>query len=317
MDLSVLSDQGASTDRFKALMGLNESLSQSEFQCSVQICEEALQIAIALGCKVSEANAHLKLATALWKTGEPERCRKHAVKGLAICELTGDRLGIAQGNCTLGIVHGILGDYSNALDFFELSIREAKAIGNDVILAHALGNIGSIYFNMQDLTSAIDYFELSLEINRQLGNEGLQGVSNTLEAIAGVLVEQGDHNAALHKIEEAMAIDERIGNLRGKAVALHNLGLTYYKWGRHRLAIAHLTRSLTLSEDIHFVTQKTETHFALASVYRAIGNHCEADHHLNRYLDFGKMERRQRIRSAVQNPLSYPTTHVPLQPLPL
>jgi tetratricopeptide (TPR) repeat protein len=297
-DLEVfLSEKTVSTARFDALLELDDYLSQKDFQRSVETCREALRTAIVLESLDLMAKAHLKLSTALWKVGDTDGCLSHALKGLHLCEQTGHSAGAAQAYCTLGIAHGILDNHAPALDFFEKSAKIAGTLGERLLLAHVLGNIGSVYRSLSDFPSALDNLNRSLEIFRQLGDDGLQGVSNILEAMAGVMVSQGEFEGALAKINEALNIDERTGNLRGKTVALHNLGIIYLKWGRHADAVTHLRSSLALSERIQFLAQKADTHLMLSRAYQTIGETQEALHHLSMYHEFGKEQKRQRLSS--------------------
>lgn len=296
-DLEVfLSKKTVSTARFDALLELDDYLSQKDFQRSVETCREALQTAIALESVGLKSKAHLKLSSALWKVGDSEGCLKHAFKGLYLCEQTGDTAGIAQAYCTLGIAYGIVDNHATALDFFEKSAKIAGTLGERLLLAHVLSNIGSVHRSLSDFPSALDNLNRSLEIFRQLGDDGLQGVSNILEAMAGVMVSQGEFEGALARINEALNIDERTGNLRGKTVALHNLGIIYLKWGRHADAVTHLRSSLALSERIQFLAQKADTHLMLSRAYQTIGETQEALHHLSMYHEFGKEQKRQYLR---------------------
>jgi len=293
----MLGQEMSPVDRFNLLLELDGHAAKTEFQRSADLCREALQIAMTLSDEALEANALLRLSTALWKVGDVEESRMHALRGLELCERMGDRRGIALACGSLGIAHGILEDYAVALDFFERSARIAEELGAELILAHALGNIGSVHRSLQEYPAALRYLSRSLAIHQQLGDAGMQGVSNMLQAIAGVMVFQGEFDGAVTKLNEALSNDERSGNLRGKVVGLHNLGVTYLKWGRHGDAITHLNSSLALSERTHLLSQKPETHLMLSRAYQAIGETDEAVHHMNLYRQFGKEERRQRLNS--------------------
>jgi tetratricopeptide (TPR) repeat protein len=294
----VLASETDPLQRYHALMALNDQIGKGEFLRSSAICLEAVELAERLGNDSLQAAAHVKLSTVLWKLGELEKSQMHAQKGLEISKKTGDKLLVSEAYGSLGIVHGILEDHANALDYFEKAAKVAEEIGNDIIVAHMLGNMGNVYRGMTEYITALKYFAKALAIDRELGEDGLPGVSNMLEAIAGVMVFQGEYEGAVKKIEEAILIDEKTGNLRGKVVALHNLGITYHKWGRHAEAITYLVRSLALADSIHFHVQKPETHLSLSKVYEAVGEVEDAIHHLRKYQEFQKEAKRTRLNLA-------------------
>jgi len=290
-----LAHEGATVERYNALMALNDEVGKRESDRAAAICREAIELAEKLNSDELLAQAHVKLSTALWKLGDLELSQSHAKQGLDLGKKVGDRVVVSDAYCSLGIVHGILENHANALDFFEKGAKVAEEMDNEVLLAHLLGNIGNIYRSMGEYVTALKYFAKALAIDRELGEEGLQGVSNMLEAIAGVMVFQGEYEGAVKKIEEATLIDEKTGNMRGKVVGLHNLGITYHKWGRHAEAITYLTRSLALADSIHFHVQKPETHLHLSKVYEAVGEVEDAIHHLRKYQEFKKEEKRSRL----------------------
>jgi tetratricopeptide (TPR) repeat protein len=292
----IISSEGTSVARFEALLEFGELTSSDDLQRSTDILKDALQTAVALSDSGLEATARLKLATALWKVGDLEECRKQALKGLDLCKRNGDLLGMAHANSSLGIAHGILDDHAVALEFFEKSLKLAEKACNELMAAHALGNMGHIHWCLSDHMASLNCFSKALSIFQNFGDEGLQGVSNMLKSIAGVQVGRGEFEGAVRKLLEALDIDERTGNLRGKVVALHNLGITHMKWGKHGEATDHLHRSLELAERIFYLALRPETHLMLSRAYEAMGETRKALDHIEIYNEFGKETRRKQLR---------------------
>ncbi len=281
--------------RFNALLELNKLTSKDDLQRSVSILKDALQTALTLADSELEASARNKLATALWKVGDLEESRRQALKARDICQRRDDMLGVAEAYTALGIVHGILDDHAVALEFFEKSQKLAEKAGHELLAAHALGNMGHIHGCLADQMASLNCFSKALSIFQNAGDDGLLGVANMLKAIAGVQVSRGEFEGAVRKVTEAMSIDERTGNLRGKVVALHNLGVTYMKWGKHGEATGHFHRSLELAERISYLALRPETHLMLSRAYEAMGETRKALHHIEIYNDFGKETRRKQL----------------------
>jgi tetratricopeptide (TPR) repeat protein len=286
--------------RIKALLALNEALGSSDFLRALMVCQEALQLAESADDKVLLAGALRKLGDVQWKSGDNESAQGSYARCLVIYDELGDFDGLSNSYCGLGIVHGTLKDSANALDFFEKGAAAAKRAGNDVMLAHNLGNIGHIYANIEDYITALKYFAKALGIDRELGDEGKQGVSNMLGAIAGVMVFQGEYEGAIEKLEESLKIDEELGNRRGTAVTLMNLGITYRKAGKFAEAISYFNRALAFAEKIHFGSVLPQMHEQIAETYEAIGDREEAMYHIRKYNEFQVVEKRLNIQRKLQ-----------------
>lgn len=288
-------------ERVSVLLAMNRQLGSTDFLRSRKICEEAVSLAKHLDEPALQAKAHDDLANVLWKMGDNVEAQKHYHEGIRIFGQLGNYEGLSNAYCGLGIAHGSLDDSANALEYFEKGAAAAEKAGSDVMLAHNIGNQGHVYAGLEDYITALKLFARAMAINRELGEEGLQGVSNMLGAIAGVMVFQGEYDNAIAKLEESMTIDERIGNLRGKVVTLMNLGITHFRSERLPEAITYLNRSLALAEKIHFGAFKPLVHQHLAEVYEAIGDTEEALEHLKLYHDFEKAEKRLQVQRNASN----------------
>ncbi len=286
--------------RINVLLNLNEALGSTDFLRSLLVCQEALELAESTDDMALLAEVLRRLGNAQWKSGDNEGAQETYARCLVIYDELGDFDGLSNSYCGLGIVHGTLKDSANALDFFEKGAAAAKRAGNDVMLAHNLGNIGHIYANIEDYITALKYFAKALGIDRELGEEGKQGVSNMLGAIAGVMVFQGEYDGAIDKLEEALLIDEELGNTRGTAVTLMNLGITYRKAGKFPEAISYLNRALAYAEKIHFGSILPQMHEQIAETYEIIGDAEEALSHLRKYNEFQLVEKRLSIQRKLQ-----------------
>lgn len=287
-------------ERFHALLALNKELGNTDYMKSVAICKEAVSIAEALKDAPLMASAHSALGNVLWKTGDNEDAQEHHAASLSLYLVLQDYEGQARAYCGLGIVHGSLNDAANALEFFEKGVAAATKANDDVMLAHNLGNIGHVYANIGDYTTALKHFAKALAIDRELGSDGLQGVSNMLGAIAGVMVFQGEFDSAIEKLEESLRIDEEIGNWRGIAVSLLNLGITYSKAKRFAESIAYLNRALAYAEKIHLGTLLPQLYQQLANTYETIGETDEALRCLRKYNEYDLNEKRLELQRKAQ-----------------
>lgn len=290
-----LATEGHTEKRFDALIQLKVALKGTDFARAKCVCIEAVEIATELQEPLLKVNAQRHLANVLWRMGENVKAQElFAACLITFKELKNDE-GLAHVYSGLGIVHGTLKDTANALHFFEKALTHAKLGNDEVLLAHIHGNIGNIHRLLEDYISALRYFAKALAMYRELDEEGKHGVANMLNSIAGVLVYQEEYDNAIKHLEEAQSIDEEIGDRRGIAVWLMNLGITYFKAGQHEKALEQLHRSLEYDGSHNAGTYLYMVHEQLSLVYMAIGDTVKSVEHLELYDSFRVEENRMEL----------------------
>jgi tetratricopeptide (TPR) repeat protein len=71
-----------------------------------------------------------------------------------------------------------------------------------------------------------------------------------LHQLAGIYANQGEVAKAIALYEESLELEEKIGNVQGKAATLHQLAGIYANQGEVAKAIAFYQQSLELKEKI-------------------------------------------------------------------
>jgi tetratricopeptide (TPR) repeat protein len=87
-------------------------------------------------------------------------------------------------------------------------------------------------------------YEEALGYFRATGDQ--KGVSDTLNSIANVLADQGDHTGALRSYNEAIAGARRIGDRENIAIGLGNIGILQAEHGEIRDALSSLQEAADL-----------------------------------------------------------------------
>ncbi len=81
-------------------------------------------------------------------------------------------MGIASALGNIGIVHSLQGNYSQALQYFQESLKLAEKSSYKQMATNALGNIGCIYYSQGNCSQALEYFHKSLKLAEGLGDKG-------------------------------------------------------------------------------------------------------------------------------------------------
>ena len=80
-----------------------------------------------------------------------------------------------------------------------------------------------------------------------------------MHQLAGIYANQGDVEKAIAFYQQSLELQEKIGNLQGKAATLHCLAIIYANQGDVEKAIAFYQESLELEEKIGNVQGKAAT----------------------------------------------------------
>ncbi|CAF3146699.1 unnamed protein product [Rotaria sp. Silwood2] len=151
-----------------------------------------------------------------------------------------------------GILHYEKGEYSLALDNFQIAYELMISDGRIQDSALVLHDIGYVYNMKKEFNDALDSHRKALEImqTHYPANDVLIGIS--LYNIGRTLVNMDDHSQALSYHQNALAIFEHTltYNHIFMAQSLHSHGVVYFNIGDYHQALYYYTRALELYETI-------------------------------------------------------------------
>ena len=184
---------------------------------------------------------------------------------------------------TEGASFFIKGDYAKSIDYHTRSLQLREEIGDQKGIAASLGNIGNIYKDQGDAQSnlvqkeelykkAIDYHNKSLKIKEQINDQ--QGIAASLSNLGIIFRSQGKllsdtlqkeemYKKALDFQTRSLKIQEEIGNKRGVANTLSNIGLIYAERGEY---------SINPSQKVNFYENSIDYHTRSLEIQDEIGN---------------------------------------------
>jgi tetratricopeptide (TPR) repeat protein len=93
---------------------------------------------------------------------------------------------------------------------------------------------------------------------------------------------------ALAALDEALAIEEQLGNLRGRAVVRHARGMTFLASKQPRDALAPLQTSLELARASHLRHQEAISLNAPATAHERLGDFATAEAHVRESIAIGE-----------------------------
>ncbi|MCB0315465.1 MAG: tetratricopeptide repeat protein, partial [Calditrichaeota bacterium] len=108
----------------------------------------------------------------------------------------------------IGNAYHFMGDYDQALDYQQQSLKTLTQIHHDMSISRTLNDIGLIYQSLGDLEQALDYHQQSLAIRETL-NYG-PGLTTTLMDVGRVYIRQHRLKEAREMYQKALTLSEEL-----------------------------------------------------------------------------------------------------------
>ena len=195
-------------------------------------------------------------------------------QSLAIQHEIGNREEEADSLNNMGIVYYFLGQYQEALNFYQQSLAIQREIGNIRGEAASLGNLGVVYKSLGQYQEALHFYRQSSAIQRKIGAYDQEATS--LMNLGNVCRWLGQYQDALNFLQQSLAIQCEIGDIRGEANSLGNLGNVYFSLGRYQDALNFYQQSLLIHREIVDIQGEVVCLDGLGNVYNSLGQYQEA-----------------------------------------
>jgi tetratricopeptide (TPR) repeat protein len=195
--------------------------------------------------------------------GEYENALKYFEKGLKFKEEEHDKKGISFCLNNIGLIYYNQGNFSKAIDFYMRSLKIKEELGDKKGISSSLSNIGLIYENQNDYTKAINFYERSLKYDEETGNKN--GLASSLNNIGMVYCNQQNLSKALEYYNRSLKIRLEIGDKNGIAGSLNNIGDVYEYKSNYSKAMDNYMKCLKLREELGELK-------GISNVLRAISN---------------------------------------------
>jgi len=247
---SVWNDQSqADTSRLKAIHEIARSgYVYSQPDSAFYFAQLEYDLAEKSGLKKQIAGALSTQGISFAVRGDYTQALNYFQRSLKIHEEMGDKKLMAASLYNIGILYRKQDDYPKALDHYQRSLKIFGEIGDKKGIASSLNSIGTLYQDQGDYPKALDYYQRSLKIYKETRDKN--GIASTLNNIGAIHRGQGDYPKALDYFQRSIKVDEEIGNKNGIAISLNNIGSLYQKEGDYPKALDQYQRSLKIREEI-------------------------------------------------------------------
>ena len=190
-------------------------------------------------------------------------------RALDLAELRSDRLGQAAMHQNLGLVAMRTGEYVQARDRFETSLRLYGQVGSQAGLSEIHHELSNANKWLGNLTAARAHAMACFDRASSDGNSvDLAFAHSTLGIIDRL---EGRHGPAHGHLTRSLSLFEQTGHRRGMGICHRHLGILNERTGRYEDARTHLTHALFLFEELGDVMNEADAHHDLAVLYRRSG----------------------------------------------
>ncbi|MEH2245029.1 tetratricopeptide repeat protein [Nostoc sp.] len=147
-----------------------------------------------------------------------------------------------------------------------------------------LKELGVAYSSIGEVQKAEDFLLKALKLTEE--DENLAGIkASVLHELGYTYHDFGEWDKAIALYNQSLEINERIGNVQGKAAMLHQLGIIYANKGEVDEAIALYNQSLEIFERIGDVQGKAMTLWWLGHLAEQQGEYTKAISYLQPALE--------------------------------
>ncbi|MGE0637205.1 MAG: tetratricopeptide repeat protein [Bacteroidia bacterium] len=294
----IVTGSGNPQKRVEALLELSHRVALKDLLRSWLLAREAERDAEEIEDDALLAKANVYAGNALWKMGDYMAAQKHYIKATGLYAKINDRSGLGNAFMGLGIVHGSLKDFPQALEYFERALAESELAGNHTNAANAIGNIGSVHHHLDNLSKAEAFFHKALEMHEQANEK--PGIANMLNGLAGVKVYSGKFDEAMDYLNRFLEIVTVLENNHGIATGLMNYGILHHKKGDYRQALDYLEKALLHAESKKVRSVKFAIHKNMADVYTDMGKSEKALEHYKQYFAIEKELKAKEIKEKAE-----------------
>jgi len=174
----------------------------------------------------------------------------------------------------LGQVNIAAGNRREVLLIFGQLLRCARRDDDSVDVTFAMTQIAIAHQRQGDLKTAERYYQTAMAEARRTGLRDVQAV--LFGAIATLRIDQGDSTSALEMLGQRLELLQEQGDRLAIGPACMTVGLVHAAKKEPDQALAYLTRSAQLAEEVGMSADKAAAFFQIGELHKASGRLDEA-----------------------------------------
>lgn len=190
------------------------------------------------------------IGSALVQLGDLRQAVTYLLNAVAIQREINDWRNISTTLNNLGLTYVYLGNVSEAINHCNEALNIATQAGNDRTTALSYTNLGFAACVSGDYPRAIEHLKQAIQINTEVIDRRIEYQARSNLLLAYIEQEISDPTGLVDVGAEILDRIRDIGDRRMEALALRNLGLTYYYQSAMKKALECFDQALRIAEAI-------------------------------------------------------------------
>lgn len=203
------------------------------------------------------------------RVGRYSESLHHAQKALEFYQRSGTKVEQAVGLYEVGLACFYLGDYRQAIQYYEPASIIFRNTQECRKLIDVLDSLGNAYTKLGDCHKALEYYQQALDVCKQIHD--IKSKSDLLNNRGVALRTLGRYQEALEHFQEACKTDQHVGNRLGLGFSLSNLGQVYRLLGIPDQALVYYHQAHEIFEALDSSAEQGIMKRLMGSIYREQG----------------------------------------------
>ena len=178
------------------------------------------------------------------KTGQSEFAIKYFKDAVEAAKKKNYSKYLIAANFDLANLYHNLGNYKEALDYYQLCLQYVDSAGDVESKADIYNRIGVVFYDLGSFEKSLNYYMKSMDIVKSLDDE--LGMANALNNIGIVYYDWGKKEKALEYYQKSLKIEQQLDHEIGMAGSYNNIGIIYSDWNQNDFAVEYYNKALAI-----------------------------------------------------------------------
>ncbi len=220
---------------------------------------------------------------------------------LGLSALDSKFAAVEQQGRALKIVGGsyfVQGNYDLALEKFLDAFQVYEGLGDTTMMSQLLSNVGLVYKSIDDYASSLNYYRRALKI---VSVSDTSTNARLINNVAVVYQHIGQLDTAQYFLEQSLVLKTQLGDKKGMANTLTNLGIVAFQKEDFYQAIAYHRRALAIETTLKHDEGIAKCMNNIGSTFVGLGNYDSAAYYAKIGLEIGqRLGTKEQIKQAYE-----------------
>jgi tetratricopeptide (TPR) repeat protein len=273
------------TQRLKAIERLSNAMSRVNPDSARLFANSMLQLAEKGGYTDWQAKALIVTGLSWRMQSNFSQALDYYQQSIKLLEQTGTRALQAEAYKNMGDVYRLQSNFSSAIDCITKSLQLAESLGDRKKIADAYVGLSTIYYLNAENDPKIRDYLLKAQTLYEAVGHE-EGLSFVYNNLSLIYYEQNDYDNALEAIRKCLAIQEKKGDWYGAATSLHNRATVYTSLGRYDDALQDHRREIEIFKEVGDQEGLSDAYSSMGELWIIRGDYHQAIRHCDESLRF-------------------------------